>query len=80
MVNAIFVDIDTERDRQIIFSKPQESTPPQNAEEAAKMIIMDIACLSEAVKVLIDVAVDNNYGKREELVKAAITTIQSTLI
>ena len=79
MTNKIFIDVDTERDKQIIFGKPPDFQLPENAEDAGKMIINDIACLSEAVKYLIILAGDNNYCNKEELTNAAIQTLQSAL-
>ena len=79
MTNHIFIDIDTERERPIIFGKPPDVAPPENKEEAGKMILNDIACLAEAVTTLILMAEQNGYGDKEKLIKATVDTINQLL-
>lgn len=79
MTNHIFIDINTERERPIIFGKPPDVAPPENKEEAAKMILNDIACLAEAISTLILMAEQNEYGDKEKLATATINTINDIL-
>jgi hypothetical protein len=75
MTNSIFIDVDTERDRPVIFSKPPHIDPPQTKEEAGKMIVNDIATVSHALKYLIMIASDNGYANKSELIDGAIKTL-----
>lgn len=79
MKNIIFIDVDSERDRPIIFSKPPEITPPENHEEAKKMILSDIICLSEAVATLIRMAYQNDYANKTDLIVGTVNTIYQLL-
>ena len=80
MKNVILIDIDTEREgKAILFGKPPDMEPPQNKEEAQKMVLNDIACLSEAMCTLILMASKNGYGIKSELVEATIKTVNSIL-
>lgn len=79
MKNTLFIDVDTDRDRTIVFSKPPHLPPPQNAEEAAKLVLTDIACLAEAITTLILMAEKHGYGNKVELVEASVKTINQAL-
>lgn len=79
MINSIFIDIDTDRDKPIIFGKPPDITPPSNKEEAREMILNDIICLAQALKTLIIMADENEYADKKELVVASIDTINEAL-
>jgi len=59
MINSIFIDVDTDREKPIIFGKPPDMTPPENKEEAKEMILNDIISLAEALKTLITMASQN---------------------
>lgn len=80
MTNSIFIDIDTDRDKPIIFGKPPDIEPPSNKEEAKEMILNDIICLAQALKTLIIMAEENEYGSKKELVVACLNTINEALI
>jgi hypothetical protein len=80
MKNSIFIDVDSDRDQPIIIGKPDEIKAPENAEEAAVMIISDISCVCEALCTLIHMADQNNYGKKAELVAASIKYLNDLLI
>lgn len=81
MKNAIYIDIDSDRENTpILFSKPPHIPQPTTKEEAKVMILNDITSLSEALKFLIIVAADNNYANGDELVNAASLTIKDALI
>ena len=75
MTNSIFIDIDTEREKPILFGKPPDITPPENRDEAKAMILNDIASLTEALKTLILMANENNYGDKIELMNLTIASI-----
>jgi hypothetical protein len=79
MKNFIFIDVDTDREKPIVFGKPPEMAPPENKEEAAKMILNDISCLAEAIKTLITMASQNGYADRNELAIATVNTIYNSL-
>jgi hypothetical protein len=79
MTNAIYIDIDTERDNPIAFGKPPDITPPKDREEAKAMVLNDIACVSEALNVLIMMAHLNKYGDKKELLEACIKTLSSVM-
>lgn len=79
MTNSIFIDIDTKREKPIIFGKPPDITPPENKEEAARMILNDISCLAEAITTLITMAGQNGYADKNELMVATVNTIYNAL-
>lgn len=79
MKNTIFIDVDTDREKTIVFGKPPSVTPPQNENEAAKMILNDIACLAESLTTLILMADLKGYGNRVELVEASVKTLNQAL-
>ena len=60
-------------------SRPERSTPA-NKEEAAKMIVNDIACVCEALCTLIHVAEQNDYVKKDELITESIKQLTKMLI
>ena len=80
MKNIVFIDIDTEREIKVQIGKPEEITPPTNAEEAKTMINSDISCVCEGLCALIQMADQNGYGKKELLVKASIEHLNMLLI
>ena len=80
MTNQIFIDVDTERDRPVVFSKPPHIEPPQTREEAAAMIVNDIATISHALKYLILMAGYNGYANKTELIVGAIQTINEAMV
>jgi hypothetical protein len=77
MTNTIMIDLNTERDPMILFSKPIEHEPPTNKDEMGKMIIEDIAFISEALTVMIKRADENGYGNKNVLIEAAVKTLNS---
>jgi hypothetical protein len=79
MKNFIFIDVDTDREKPIVFGKPPDITPPETTEEAKAMILNDIACLAEAISTLILMADQNDYGKKDELAIATVSTIYELL-
>jgi len=80
MKNTIYIDVDTEREQQILIGKGPENEPPANKEEAAKMIVNDIACVCEALCTLIHVAEQNDYAKKDELITESIKQLTKMLI
>lgn len=79
MKNTIYVDIDTDREKNIIFGKPPEIPQPQNRDEMSRVVLNDIAGLAEALTTLILMADQNGYGAKGELVAACVKTIYSLL-
>jgi hypothetical protein len=80
MKNTIYIDVDSEREQQIIIGKGPENEPPANKEEAAKMIVNDISCVCEALCTLIHVADQNLYAKKSELITESIKQLTKMLI
>jgi hypothetical protein len=80
MINSIFIDVDTERDKPIIFGKPPDITPPSTKEEAKEMILNDIICVAQSLKTLIIMAHENEYANKKDLVIACANTINEALI
>jgi hypothetical protein len=80
MTNSIFIDVDTERDKPIIFGKPPDITPPSTKEEAKEMILNDIICVAQSLKTLIIMAHENEYANKKDLVIACVNTINEALI
>ncbi len=79
MKNLLLIDVDTDRDKPIVFGKSPDFEPPQTPEEAAAMVLNDIACMAEALTTLILMAGQNAYGDKAELVNATIKTIYQAL-
>lgn len=79
MKNALYIDIDTDREQIVLIGKPPEITPPATPEEAAKMITVDISCVCEALCTLIHMADQNGYATKEDLVKASLTHLNNLL-
>jgi len=80
MINIIQIDVDTKRERQIIFSKPPNIKEPVTREEAREMILTDIICVSNALKMLIVLATKNNYAINSELIDGVVKTINEAII
>lgn len=70
MKNYIVIDIDTDREDQILFGKSPETPEPTNSEEAKEMIITDISHISGALCMLIDIADYNEYATKEVLINS----------
>lgn len=79
MTNKIIIDFDSEREQRFLFSKPPEIHEPRDQEEAKKMILFDIACLSEAITRLILIANDSGYAQKDELIFSTVNTIYDGL-
>lgn len=77
--NTIIIQIDSESDRQIQFSKPAGILAPTNRDEAGQMLLTDITCMAQAMKTLINVAGNNGYADKNELVNATIKTLYEAL-
>lgn len=76
MKNLLQVDIDTERENTIIIGKPGNNQRPQSKEEAAAMIIVDMATLCEAVCTLIHVADQNGIKPSADSVRDCLKHIE----
>jgi hypothetical protein len=80
MKNLIYIDVDTDREKQILIGKGSEIKTPETREEARDMIINDIKCVCETLKILIDVADFNNYAKKDELITESIKELSKMLV
>lgn len=77
MKNVVIVDIDTEREDQIILiGKPEEFKQPETKEEAFKMLDDDILSLSEALVSLITVGNDSGHKSKDDLYNQCINHIK----
>jgi hypothetical protein len=76
MKNVITVSVDTDKDPQIVLSKPMDIKIPETKEEAAKMLLDDVATLSEAIKYLIQIAHINGYYTATGLIASSINLIR----
>lgn len=79
MKNLIYIDVDTEREQPILIGKGPEIETPTNKEEARDMIINDIRCICETLCILIDVADQNKYALKSELVTESIKQLTKML-
>lgn len=79
MKNTIIIDIDTDRERPILFTKPAHIEPPKDKNEAREMVLNDIFCLAESLKMFIMMANENQYGDNKELVSKTIDIINEAL-
>lgn len=74
--NILLIDIDSEREESILFSKPDSVTEPTNKEEGIKTVIDDIKTLSHALGLLIDFADANDFAKKEVLIQESFKVIK----
>lgn len=80
MKNLIYLDIDTERARPILFGKPPEIVQPTTPEEASAMLILDISCVCEALCSLIHMADQSGYASKRALIEVAVKQLNDMLI
>jgi hypothetical protein len=80
MTNTIIIDIDSERDRQILFSKPSTIPQPTTTEEAKEMVITDIKCVTEALYSMIKTASDNGYCDKNVTINSCMLYLHNKLI
>lgn len=80
MKNLIYIDVDTDREKPVLIGKGSEIPTPTNREEARDMIINDIKCVCETLCILIDVAEQNEYAKKGELVTESIKQLTKLLM
>ena len=79
MKTVINISIDTESKTPISINKPEEITPPKNAEEAKEVIITDINCLTETLCFIVGVAEDNGYVNANEILTQIIVRLNKEL-
>lgn len=79
MKNILIIDVDTTREKIMMFKKPNDIPLPQNTEEAKKMILEDVSCAFEAFCSLVNVVDQNGYGNKNDMVQTAIQHL-NTLI
>lgn len=80
MKNNIVIDVDTDRTPIITISKPLEQEIPSDVDSVKAMILNDITCVSETLSTLINMADQNNYAKKSELVNAIVGRLQEMLV
>ena len=76
MKNIIVVDVDTDRTPVVQIGKMEKTDLPKNTEEAKMIIIKDMACLSEALCVLINAADQSGFKSIDESMKDIITHLE----
>jgi hypothetical protein len=79
MKNVIIIDVDTEREQQLQIGKPSDTQPPTTPDEAKAIILTDISCVAETLNLMINIAHDSGYAKREDLVATAINHLKEML-
>ena len=79
MKNLITIDVDTDREQPILIGKGADIPSPTNKEEARDMIINDIKCVCETLCMLIDVADQNKYALKAELITESIKQLTKML-
>jgi len=70
MKNTIYIDVDTDKEKPITFSKPSGVEQPTDFDGAKSLILNDITCLCEGLCTLVNLADQNQYAKKEDLIKA----------
>lgn len=61
MKNVVVFDKDSERDEQLIITKPDGTEQPTSEEEAKAMIVEDISTATEGLMTLVKIANDSGY-------------------
>lgn len=79
MINKITIDVDTDKTPALKIGHPIEFTPT-TPDEAKTVIVNDISCVFEAFKILIKLADQSGYGKKEGFIKTAIDDLNNMLI
>ena len=79
MKNILIIDVDTTREKVMMFKKPSDLPLPQTPEEAKSMILQDVSCAFEAFCSLVSVVDQNGYGKKDEMLKTAIDHLNSLM-
>jgi len=74
--NILLIDIDSDREEAILFSKPDNTNQPKNKEDGVKTIINDIKTLSHALNLLISFAEINEFAKKDELIDECLKVIK----
>lgn len=78
MKNKIQIDVDTDRNPNVMIGHPPEFDPT-TPEEAKKIILDDISCVFEALCSLIHLADQTGYAKKDELIKTATDELKNML-
>lgn len=76
MKNILQVDLDTEREHTVIIAKPGNNQRPKTADEAARIILGDMATLCEAVCTMIHVAEQHGIKSSADSVRDCIRHIE----
>lgn len=70
------VDVDSEREKQVIFNKPNDFIMPTNPDEARLVIIEDLKTLAHGLGCLIRIAQDSGYGSADEMLNETIELLK----
>lgn len=76
MKNILQIDLDSDRKNTVIIGKPEGAQRPRNEEEAAAMVIDDMATLCEAICTLIHVADQGGIKKSADSLRDCIKHLE----
>jgi hypothetical protein len=80
MKNSIIIDVDTDRTPIITISKPLDQEIPSDVDAVKAMILNDITCVSETLSTLINMADQNGYANKNNLVNTIVVRLQEMLV
>ena len=66
MKNVVVFDKDSDRDEQLIITKPDGTEQPTSEEAAKQMIVDDISTATEGLMTLVKIANDSGYMDEEK--------------
>ena len=73
------IDVDSSREQQITFSKPDSEKEPETREEAYVMVMNDVRCLTYGLATLISLAHENGFSDKDGLLDQCIQALQVSL-
>lgn len=77
--SAIMIDVDTSREQQIMFSKPESELEPETREDAYKMVMTDIRCVTYGLATLISLSHENGFADKDDLLNQCIEALKGSL-
>lgn len=76
---VLMIDVDSAREQQIMFSKPDFEKEPETREEAYTMVLNDVRCLTFGLATLIGLSHDNGFVDKNELLNQCIEGLKATI-
>lgn len=77
--SVILIDVDSTREQQINFSKPDSEKEPETREDAYLMVMTDIRCVTYGLATLINLAAENQFADKENLLEQCIQALRLSL-